>query len=85
MTKLKEHSTEICYNEGRREGKGKDKDNNSDSNNNKDKNTDKEKDKNTKAIFPPPVPMKAAGRARTPLPAISPDKKIAAVMIPRPP
>ena len=33
----------------------------------------------------PPVPMKAAGRASTPLPAISPDKKMAAVIMPSPP
>ena len=33
----------------------------------------------------PPVPWKAAGRARTPLPAISPERKMAAVMMPRPP
>ena len=36
-------------------------------------------------VLPPPVPMKAAGKASTPLPAISPDKKMAAVMIPSPP
>ena len=83
----------IFPNKCRWECKEEDKDNNNDNGNNKDK-TDKEKTKTqikkktntiTKTTFPPPVPMKAAGRARTPLPAISPDKKIAAVMIPRPP
>ena len=39
----------------------------------------------TMLVLPPPVPMKAAGKASTPLPAISPDKKMAAVMIPSPP